>query len=70
MTTKEMIKEIKIELSGMPNQEFMPGYKVVSVGTRWVKWSNRSANIDKASIADFYNGLFDNNTNVYEIING
>jgi len=69
MTKMEMRKEIKIELSGLPNAEFMPGYKVISVGTKWVKWTNREAEVDKALIADFHKGLFDNDADVYEIIN-
>ena len=65
---KEIRKEIIIELSGLPNQEFRPGALVSSVGTKWVKWTDRS-NYYKASLRDFYKALMDKNENIYQIIN-
>ena len=69
MTNREMIKKIKIELSGMPNMEFMAGYKVVSVGTKWVTWTDRRAETNRSAISDFYRALT-SDVSIYSIING
>ncbi len=67
MLNKEMRSEIKDELNGLPNQEFRPGAMVNSVGTKWVKWTDRSHSY-QASIQDFHTALFDNNEDIYQIM--
>ena len=51
-----MRKEINVELSGRPNQEFAPGAIVVKVGTKFVRYVSRGSE-DVCTIEEFYNAL-------------
>lgn len=67
MTKKEMKDFIRAELAGLTNMEFMPGYRVKSLGHKYVTWINRDGKLDKAKIEQFYQGLTTED-NIYQII--